>query len=113
MMSQLWLRQYSAKVLEKSGQVTITHPIENYVDILWSQFYYIVLNNDLKFVLTGAPRNKKVRDIPDFDVLNIRFGVLTEHCSGNTLVPSGNNPLPEPMFIKFYDTIWHHQATTS
>ena len=34
--------------------------------------------------------------------------------SGNGLVPSGNKPLPEPMFTQFYITIWHHhQATLS
>ena len=26
--------------------------------------------------------------------------------SGNSLVPSGNNPLPEPIFTKVYNTIW-------
>ena len=28
--------------------------------------------------------------------------------SGNGLVPSGNKPLPEPMWSKFYDAIWCH-----
>ena len=30
--------------------------------------------------------------------------------SGNDLVPSGNKPLPDPVFTKFYDVIWHHYA---
>ena len=28
--------------------------------------------------------------------------------SGNGLVPSGNESLPEPILTKFYDTTWHH-----
>ena len=30
--------------------------------------------------------------------------------SGNGLVPSGNKLLPEPMFTKFYVTIWRHSG---
>ena len=26
---------------------------------------------------------------------------------GDSLVPSGNKPLPEPILTKFYDSIWH------
>ena len=37
---------------------------------------------------------------PHWQLLNIG--------SGNGLVPSGNKPLPEPMLIQIYVTIWHH-----
>ena len=33
--------------------------------------------------------------------------------SDNGLVSSSNKPLPEPIFAKFYRTIWHHYATMS
>ena len=33
--------------------------------------------------------------------------------SGNGLVPSGNKPLPEPLLIQIYITIWCHNATVS
>ena len=33
--------------------------------------------------------------------------------AGNGLVPSGNNPLPEPMLTQIYVAIWHQQATMS
>ena len=26
---------------------------------------------------------------------------------------TGEKPLPEPMLIKFYNTLWYHQATVS
>ena len=31
--------------------------------------------------------------------------------SGNSLVPSGNKPLPEPMLIQTIVAIWRHKAT--
>ena len=33
--------------------------------------------------------------------------------SGLTLVPSGDKPLPEPIFTQFYVAIWRHLATLS
>ena len=33
--------------------------------------------------------------------------------SANSLVPSGTEPLPEPMLSQIYVTIWYHQATMS
>ena len=33
--------------------------------------------------------------------------------SGNGLVPDGKKPLPELMFIKFYNAVWYHQGLTS
>ena len=33
--------------------------------------------------------------------------------SGNGSVPSGNKPLPDPMLIQIFNTIWHHEATIS
>ena len=33
--------------------------------------------------------------------------------SGNGLVGSGNNLLPNPLLTEFYVTIWRHQATMS
>ena len=33
--------------------------------------------------------------------------------SVNGLVPSGNKPLPEPIFTKFYVAMWRHQVTMS
>ena len=33
--------------------------------------------------------------------------------AGNGLVPSGNEPLSEPMLTKIYVIIWRHKATMS
>ena len=34
-------------------------------------------------------------------------------CSGNSLVSSGNKPLPEPKSTQSYTAIWHHYAIMS
>ena len=34
--------------------------------------------------------------------------MISQHWSGNGLVPSGNKPLPEPMLTQIYVAIWRH-----
>ena len=38
---------------------------------------------------------------------------LVNTCSGNGLVQSVNEPLPEPTLTKLYDAMWHHYTTMS
>ena len=41
------------------------------------------------------------------------LNIIVNIGSGNGLVPSGNEPLPEPMLTQIYVTIWPHQDTSS
>ena len=63
--------QYSAKALEKWGQMT--HIIERYGDICnFSGVSSVLLPFlNLKYVGTLAPTAKMIGDIPDFNVLNV------------------------------------------
>ena len=36
---------------------------------------------------------------------------MRKNGTGDGLVPSGNKPLPDPKFTKFYDALWYHKNT--
>ena len=40
------------------------------------------------------------------------YGWLIKIGPGNGLVPSGNNPVPELMLIKYHNAIWRDWSTT-
>ena len=44
--------------------------------------------------------------ILQIDILDVPQNKSTFVWTGDGLVPSGNNPLPEPRLIQIYDAIW-------
>ena len=74
-------------------------------------FRYVILKRIL--VIDGWGISWNCPDVNVISEVQWTSLMISQHGSGNGMVPSGNKLLPEPMLTQFHVAIWRHQATNA